>query len=353
MSFIDLLIQETKKDFEDSRMKAIQIGKKVIMSPVPCRDKLEDYPYRRRGITYKSSFGDIIINDVDLLEQLFKSYVVEIQKAWGNNSDTSPERLLDSFWWNATNSDFANPEEYMRRYIAFYKDKTFEEYKNHEGIQLGTMGEDNIISNTWRTGTGHTAPYAMEFFVKNPSEEGCFVLPLILYGIEGTESKKTAYIYRTQTLGKPLRSEYGERIDKTIKQINRGNSKFRNVSPSSLFTLSIFIGMLQKEGISDIKCADLVFRKWMSGWGMNDEEQSRQTDKFLMNFARLNEHFENFHITAVPNDIDSFLHMNIEEDSICDRALLEQAYLMGFGKIKTSPLGLSTYQKEVSDDYTR
>ena len=77
--------------------------------------------------------------------------------------------------------------------------------------------------------------------------------------------------------------------------------------------------MLNAKGIEKVKAPDFIIRRWGDFWDSKDEAtddriQTSATNKFLINLVRLDQQFNGIDITAVPNDIDSFLHLKLDKD---------------------------------------
>ena len=100
------------------------------------------------------------------------------------------------------------------------------------------------------------------------------------------------------------------------------------------------MGMLEKEKITTIKVPDfLVERYGHFAHAKTQEEidriQTNLTDKFLRNFLRLSEQFENIKIeTGIGNGIDSFLCISLDNMKESDNEFLNALYCLGKGQEK-------------------
>ena len=87
------------------------------------------------------------------------------------------------------------------------------------------------------------------------------------------------------------------------------------MAPAMLISATIFIGMLKKAGIEEIKIADFLTRRFghYNGINSNYEKackiQSNTTNKFLKTYIRLVSQFSGINITSYPNDVDSYLSL--------------------------------------------
>ena len=140
------------------------------------------------------------------------------------------------------------------------------------------------------------------------------------YSIEEINGDKYAYLYAIQR-----KKIYGE--DKRINDIERSickiNSKvkdYRDLTPSKVLSLVIFLGLAKSEGINKVKMIDFVNRHYLHFHNVEtqkemDEVQFRATEKFLKLALRIASQFKGVEVTALPNDIYSNLHLNITSNN--------------------------------------
>ena len=291
----------------------------------------------------KNDAPPFIINDISEFEKVLKEYIETIYEIKINATKMDKEHdeeyfLTSALWGNATVYDFANAERHVRKYISFIKDGVFSEYDSLTTI--GSINENSIGIQRCEAYNGYETPYAIKIILTNNDDNHRFELPTVRYGIDkDEEGKKTAYIYALQGPREPVKTEYDNQMDKMIKQINSGVKKNRNVSPSAIVSLAVFVGMLQKQGITDIKVPDFLWARWQGKMSDNriTKEELEQlkynlTTRFLTNFYRFENHFENFNILYRENEIDSFLHISIPQELKCDNKILLEAYQSGLGK---------------------
>lgn len=236
------------------------------------------------------------------------------------------------FWLikNLTNSDSENVIQYVNRYTSFMHDKTLENL--NDACFLFAYDDISFYCiNAPEYEAGLETPYLMLFWAEANNKS--FMLPFIRYGIEETENGKTAYIYAIQRRDFP-KYEDEKKADKFFAKANSGIKENRNATPSMLHVLSAFMGMLNAKGITEVKAPDFIIRRWGDFWESKDEEtddriQFSATNKFLINFARLEQQFTGIDITAVPNDIDSFLHIKLGKDIFTTYPTLEAFFTSG------------------------
>jgi len=62
--------------------------------------------------------------------------------------------------------------------------------------------------------------------------------------------------------------------------------------------------------------------------------QRNISDKFIRTFRRIEHHFDNININNYPFDVDSCLHLTIDEEVCCNNELLEDLFTCGFDSTK-------------------
>ena len=112
-------------------------------------------------------------------------------------------------------------------------------------------------------------------------------LPWVRYGIsQNKNGDKIAYIYALQKMEPSLSEKYNEEIEKDINKVNTGIRRYRNVTPNAIVALSIFMGMLEAEGITAIKAPDFFIGRYGHFVNASTEEETdiiqyNLTEKFL------------------------------------------------------------------------
>lgn len=279
----------------------------------------------------------ITINDLIRFKNALDNYISVIQSS--NLKSTKMDEKHDITYFlfclikNLSNYDYNNFEQFIERYTEFHEDNTFSEYDKK--TKIGMLDEENsIMVKRTQEYYGFETPFIMKTFVNNKHLE--YELPLIRYGIAGKPNNKTAYIYAVQR-----KKRYGDNqlkftkeIDKKINQVNSGVKSMRNVTPSMVLVSTLFIGMLQNEGISNIIIPDLLPRRYIHFTNVSSEEhrdeiQNHATNKFLNIFLRLENQLDGFNITALPNDIDSSMHISVPVRLKSNNSFLNMIYSIG------------------------
>lgn len=302
-----------------------RVGKKVIITP---RNHKEYVP-------------QFIINDVDVFEKNLKRYLDAVRftdiKSTQMDNRHSERYFLFNVWKNATWSDFQNPEKFILRYAGFIKDQTFSEFD--ELTPIGKFGGSMVMAQRYQDDYGFETPYVMHLSLTNGKY--IYNLPWIRYGISQNKfGDKLAYIYAIQRMEPSKDEAYNEEVKKAINGVNSGVKKYRNVTPSAIAALGIFMGMLEAEGIKGIKAPDFLIGRYGGFTGAKTQEetdriQTNLTDKFLRNFLRLDNQLDNFRVEPIyVSEFNSFLCMSLDEYRGCSNSALDQLYRVGKGAVE-------------------
>ncbi len=281
----------------------------------------------------------IVVNDLCRFKDALDNYIDAVLNTDIKSTKMDAKHDVPYFLFclikNLSNYDYNNFEEYIEKYTEFIKDETFSKY--NQKTKIGMLDERNsILVRRTEEYYGAETPYVMKTFIKNNHIE--YELPLIRYGVSGDKNGKTAYICMVQRKKQYGDSKFAKEIDKLINQVNSGVKNMRDVTPSMIFVSTLFVGMLQHEGINDIVIPDLLPRRYSHFQNVTSEEQRdniqyNATNKFLKIFLRLEEQLDGFKINALPNDIDSLMHISIQNKLKSKNEFLNKAYLTGYQDI--------------------
>lgn len=295
---------------------------------------------------HPDSIPMIQIRNPDALEKILEEYLQTVKniniKYTHYDSTHQDKYFLYNIWKNATQSDCIFPEQFVRRYINFIKDTTFSEYD--ELTTLGKIDKNILMIKRQQDLIGFETPYVIHLFFTDGIH--IYNLPWIRYGISANKNgEKVAYIYALQQMEDSPCEEYNTQIKQILNSINKGIKKYRNVTPSAIASLSIFLGILESHGIYKIEAPDFLILRYAkykhSGlYSINEQDriQKNLTDKFLRNFLRLSEQLGNLKINSIPDgELNSFLCMTLNPyKETCNNHTLENLYKLGLGKDKSS-----------------
>ena len=311
---------------EKRKAEVKRIGKKVIITP-------------KRNTEYIPEF---VINNVDVFEETLRKYLDTIKATHIKSTrmdDRHNERyFIFNIWKNATSSDFQNPEKFIARYTNFIKDDTFSQFDRL--MTLGMYENSMLMVQREEDDYGFETPYIMHLSLTNGKY--IYNLPWIRYGISQNQNgDKMAYIYALQKMEPSLSEQYNEEIRKSLNKLNSGVKKYRNVTPNAIAALSVFMGMLEAEGVTAIKVPDFLIGRYGRFVNATTEEETDRiqynlTNKFMRNFLRLDEQLENVRVEPIPVDAyNSFMCVSLDEMKDCKNQAIKQLYNLGRGGEKT------------------
>lgn len=261
--------------------------------------------------------------------------------------------IITYLFVNMTVEDFLNPNNYIRKRIAFFQDNLKLDINepfhfgssNYIGDISATILEEPIYEET---------PYSLNF--RTETHE----FPTIRFGIQAN----TVYIYAIQNRRNNI---VDKKVNRTLYKINDNfdttNESFDNINDyenltgvtnSSVAAATMALSFFLKNGYTDIRmpsflpirfnakemARDRKLQKLIDDPNydklvddsINDnmEIQRNISDKFIRTFRRIENHFGNININSYPFDVDSCLHLTIDGEVCCNNALLEDLFTCGY-----------------------
>ena len=155
-----------------------------------------------------------------------------------NINEYEIKKILILMWSNITNNEMLNIDDYVNKYIQFINNNDLLNKKGIKKIEeLGSLNYSFDIQSYKQE-----TPYCFNAYFSNNDIN--YYLPRISYGIMNGK----CYIYAIQNKEKnDISNEqimYGKIVKKKINTINSGIKKYRNVTPSALISLILFISIL-------------------------------------------------------------------------------------------------------------
>ncbi|MCI8362577.1 MAG: hypothetical protein HFJ41_05580 [Clostridia bacterium] len=295
--------------------------------------------------------------------------------------------FFELIWLRATPQDFNNPEEFLKKQAEMMKDTTFEKYDEEtylgklECLNNHIITIKNGIARTWDENFRQMeiTIYDKEYYTNKElwNRPHC-TLPVIRYGIYEKDGKKICSIGSIQHKSDSSDEEKLEKkVDRQKYRINKDipEEDKEKVEPKSLIALSIFVNLLHKEGITDIEVPSMyvldheyhrkrnkyLLKEFKEEWTKVDywdreERQKREkypedyqkayknfmkmfrkedliseikTERQLLTARRLLKHYPKANITAYPEEIDNYMHMQIpvvKDASEINGELLKELY---------------------------
>lgn len=301
----------------------------------------------------KKLFDELLCKYVDLCSYFYSTsnFEKEILDCVDYDKDrTCPEKyIMTLLWVNATYDDFLHPEEYLQRRINFLensKEETFEtDYiEDLNGKINFAIKKDVILFET---------PFKIELsLVNNDGEQ--YTFPEIKFGIDND----TVYFYVIQnfTTTNNNNNNYAKKINRLLFKIGEGfdatkdnyelfsEGNLKDVTASFVVAINMAITYFHSLGYRNIKVASILPVRWNSknliierkqimGRYSLDEKSNKEerleeiqknlTEKFIRTFLRLAYHYEGINIESLPMELDSYLHLNLEDNIYTSNKLLQ------------------------------
>lgn len=362
IEFIENIMKEYANSFKDDKYKEeIQARHEKLLKKIKQKTNEND------------ETPVMIINDYkNFFEYLRQSYERHIELYFQRRKDSTgfnrweKNNFFEQIWLRATPNDFNNPEEFLKKQAEMIKDTTFEKYD--EEIYLGKLEclnnhiicIKNGIARTWDENFRQMeiTIYDKEHYNnKELWNRPHYTLPVIRYGIYEKDNKKICSIGSIQDKnGRTEQNYLKKKIDRQKYKVNKyiPEEDTWKVEPKNVIALSIFINLLHREGITDIEVPSMyvldheyhrkrnkyLLKEFKQEWIREDlwERQKREkypeeykeayksflktfrkqdliseikTERLLLTARRLLNHYSKANVTAYPEEVDNYMHMQI------------------------------------------
>ena len=316
---MDGLIEETLQEF----------FRQAAEGKVKVNDEIYNVAFNTKivypdGRVYQTNGNDsyptLYINNYPL----FKSKLADLLLLQNYRTNNYYRRLQDKMRFliaysfaNATFDDFANPLSYLDRTMAFIKNTTLTETNEIVDLTDTPIEADEVLIQNQKQSIYMETPNKMTFTLHGffNDEEYVYRLPEISYGICEENGEKVCYIYSSLN---PEKLQYDndemghiyKKLQRSFYKVNKTVSEepdLLNLSPSSIISMSLFLGLLEKEGIRQFKVIDYLPVRYNSRdiiaqelkkfteklQERNDHIQTNATNKFTSIFVRMTSHLPN------------------------------------------------------------
>lgn len=257
----------------------------------------------------------IIIKRLDELEKITKEYLKVASEFYQQTDKLQLKHdynyFLNHLFYNMTNSDATDLNEYVKKRISFFKDQHLKEYNI---LSLLISNKDYCIyCKRDISNLGFESPYILKFKIEMNGQS--YDLPLIRYAID---DHNRCHIFAIQFERTVKRDNKKEEYKSVVNSINSGIKKYRNVEPSFVLVFKLFIDLLSKEGIQDILVPDYLFSRYRNYYGAKTVKKSDQIlerilDHYILLLQRMEYQYKEFDISSYPNEIDSFTHISLNK----------------------------------------
>ncbi len=362
IEFIENIMKEYANSFKDDEYKEeIQARHEKLLKKIKQKTNEND------------ETPVMIINDYkNFFEYLRQSYERHIELYFQRRKDSTgfnrweKNNFFEQIWLRATPNDFNNPEEFLKRQAEMIKDTTFEKYDEEtylgklECLNNHIVCIKNGIARTWDENFRQMeiTIYDKEHYDnKELWNRPHYTLPVIRYGIYEKDNKKICSIGSIQDKnGRTEQNHLKKKIDRQKYKVNKDipEEDTWKVEPKNVIALSIFINLLHREGITDIEVPSMyvldyeyhrkrnkyLLKEFKQEWIREDlwERQKREkypeeykeayksflktfrkqdliseikTERLLLTARRLLNHYSKANITAYPEEVDNYIHMQI------------------------------------------
>lgn len=362
IEFIENIIKQYTNSFKDSEYeKEIQARYEKIFYII------------KQKTNENSEQPVMVVKDYEkFFEYLRQAYERHIELYFQRRKDSTgfnrweKNNFFEQIWLRATPNDFNNPEEFLKKQAEMIKDTTFEKYD--EEIYLGKLEclnnhiicIKNGIARTWDENFRQMeiTIYDKEHYNnKELWNRPHYTLPVIRYGIYEKDNKKICSIGSIQDKnGRTEQNHLKKKIDRQKYKVNKDipEEYTWKVEPKNVIALSIFINLLHREGITDIEVPSMyvldheyhrkrnkyLLKEFKQEWIREDiwERQKREkypeeykeayksflktfrkqdliseikTERLLLTARRLLNHYSKANVTAYPEEVDNYMHMQI------------------------------------------
>ena len=293
-----------------------------------------------------NNIPNIYIKDKDNFSEILKKYVFTVLEFY----DLIPnynniKEILTYALVNITEDEMTSLDDYFLKYIEFYNQRI----TNDKGVRKLNIG--NLKYGIEKQSMKQETPYCFKSYLERDNSK--YSLPRISFGI----NDDICYIYAIQNKDSKINNDpkYNLEVKNTLNKINSGVSKYRNVTPSFVVALVLFISFLEENNINKIIVeTPLPIRKANREASLNQRikfysmqgnlkgvelekfkkeiidkkimDDYNSTVKFVNCFNRLKLHFDNLFISNINNKLildiinlstnNSFLNEIIKEKEI-------------------------------------
>lgn len=297
------------------------------------------------------------------LRQFYEEHIRLFFKRTGHSSFHSYAMVncFDLIWLRMTPEDFNDPEAFLRKQVQMVRDKTFEKYDEETSLgKVPCLGDNilcvqNKVARIWDESSQeiHIRVYDKQYYDnKELFTRPHYELPVIRYGIFEKDGKKVCRIGSIQNkVPEDTKTTMGKKVDRAKYKVNKGVAEedTERVEPKSLIALSIFVNLLNQEGITEIEVPSMyvldeeyhikrskkLMEEFKVRWPSYDIiEQARKryererkyldktydkeeliseikSERFVKTFSRLLQHYPSGEVKSYPSELDSCYHISV------------------------------------------
>ncbi len=253
--------------------------------------------------------------------------------------------LIVSLFSNATEEDFNNPCEFLKKRIDFINNSCEQIFDEFYSANLKAKINASIKKDKFN----NEAPYMFCVEAVDELDIG-YSFPNLKFGIHDGK----AYVYAIQRGKEESNSrkinrnlyKVGEGFDPIIDNVDiyaEGNTK--DVTASFLVVANLFLAYLSSIGINEVVVPSILIERWnakemsllkryrskrfdmkeyLIRLKEHDELQSNLSEKLIRTFNRLTCHYPYFYIVSYPGEDNMSFCLNISDQKSCNNRLLSE-----------------------------
>ena len=271
----------------------------------------------------------LIIDNKREFDKLLCEYVIKALKYYDDrnffNKKERIKEILAHLLANATYDDFNKPINFLKKRIAFLDNaNNYSENIGYSDI-LGCDLNLEIRKDTINNETPE------EFVIECRNKDEKYLFPRVKFGIMGD----TVYIYAIQN-SREEKNNLAKQINRKLYKVGEGftdsnnEENYKDVTASFLVVLNMAINYFNSIGYNKFIIPSILIVRWnakqIMNNNMNEIIQYNITNKLIRTCLRLGVHYNNIDVMSLPYEVDSNLHLHINNmiDMKCNNKLLEE-----------------------------
>ena len=318
-----------------------QVFKEIVREAKDGDIVIDDWHYHM-GFFIKDADGTkpiLQINDENTFKDLLFTYVCYVQKYLQDNPQFVTDQLLfleENEWVklkylvkailtfmmaNFSYDDFLKPEAFVLRKIQALDEDIFTKYEN-ETLLLAKMEDMGSKFNDLqlmvvkkKESLAKESFHSLGFTLKNGKDSYC--LPKIYYEIKDN----VCYITGIQK-DKEDKTKFHKDLERAFYKVDHDvPAEYKNIEPNVLIALTLFLTLLEKEGIIDVVANGFYpLRSDLKTYKLDKHVMDENTyqrifyntvERFFMAFVRLAYHFPEYKIMNYPSDCYMSMYVHI------------------------------------------
>jgi hypothetical protein len=318
-----------RESVPEAAVGKIKIANNVNYAIVFNTKLLELKKVYRKEINEELMVPTLIIDNKRKFDKLLCEYVIKALKYYDDrnffNKKERIKEILAHLLANATYDDFNKPINFLKKRIAFLDNaNNYSENIGYSDI-LGCDLNLEIRKDTINNETPE------EFVIECRNKDEKYLFPRVKFGI----MDDTVYIYAIQN-SREEKNNLTKQINRKLYKVGEGftdsnnEENYKDVTASFLVVLNMAINYFNSIGYNKFIIPSILIVRWnakqIMNNNMNEIIQYNITNKLIRTCLRLGVHDNNIDVMSLPYEVDSNLHLHINNmiDMKCNNKLLEE-----------------------------